>query len=160
MNFYKRKMNGFDAEEILSWRYDPPYDYYNNESSKEAVAELLDGCYHSVYEGEGGFLFGYYCQGYAAQVPAGHGSGAYREECVDVGLGMKPSLTGSGRGSTFLSFILDSLTEEYESKPAFRLTVASFNKRAVTLYSGHGFVKKVSFVHNGVEFVTMIKPPS
>jgi ribosomal protein S18 acetylase RimI-like enzyme len=72
---------------------------------------------------------------------------------------MKPYLTGGGRGSSFISFILDSLYEEYGRETAFRLTVALFNKRAVTLYTRHGFMKKVSFQHNGVEFVSMIKPP-
>jgi hypothetical protein len=151
-------MDRLEAEEILLWRYVAPYDFYNMDNSEEALAELLDGSYNSVYTGDGS-LFGYFCRGNSAQVPAGHASGAYLDACLDVGLGMNPYLTGSGRGSSFFKFILNSLYDEYGRETVFRLTVASFNKRAVTLYTRHGFMKVVSFQHNGVEFVSMIKPP-
>lgn len=157
MTFYSRKMNGVDAAEILLWHYEEPYEFYNMDNSDETLSELLDGGYHSVYE-EDGQLFGYYCTGISAQVPAGHVKGAYLDACLDVGLGMKPNLTGSGKGSSFFSFILDSLAEEKEREATFRLTVATFNKRAMALYSKLGFEKKITFEQNGVEFVTMIKP--
>ncbi|MCA1319026.1 GNAT family N-acetyltransferase [Bacillus tianshenii] len=155
MEFFSREMSRSDADEILSWRYDPPYELYNNEKSDEALLELLNGSYHSVYVGEES-LFGYYCHGDSAKVPAGHASGAYMEDCLDIGLGMKPQLTGKGKGSLFLSFILDSLAQESSGQVVFRLTVASFNKRAITLYSNHGFVRRDVFEHNGVEFITMV----
>ncbi|WP_417900699.1 GNAT family protein [Bacillus haimaensis] len=158
MTFYIRKMNRVDAEDILLWRYEAPYDFYNMENSEEALSELLDGSYDAVYSGDDR-LFGYYCKGNSAQVPAGHAKGAYLDACLDVGLGMKPYLTGSGKGSSFFSFILDSLAEEKEGEAAFRLTVATFNKRAMALYSKFGFEEEISFEQNGVEFVTMVKPP-
>lgn len=158
MTFYSRKMNRVDAAEILLWHYEAPYHFYNMDKSDETLSELLDGGYHSVYEGNGK-LFGYYCTGISAQVQAGHIKGAYLDACLDIGLGMKPYHTGSGKGSSFFSFILDSLAEEKEGEVAFRLTVATFNKRAMALYSKLGFEKKITFEQNGVEFVTMVKPP-
>jgi len=158
MTFYSRKMNGMDAAEILLWHYEEPYDFYNMDNSDETLSELLDGSYYAVYSGDDR-LFGYYCKGNSAQVPAGHASRAYLDACLDIGLGMKPNMTGSGRGSSFFSFILDSLVEEKEGQASFRLTVATFNKRAMALYLKLGFERKITFEQNGVEFVTMVKPP-
>lgn len=158
MTFYSRKMNGMDAAEILLWHYEEPYDFYNMDNSDETLSELLDGSYYVVYSGDDR-LFGYYCKGNSAQVPAGNASGAYLDACLDIGLGMKPNMTGTGRGSSFFSFILDSLVKEKEGQASFRLTVATFNKRAMALYSKLGFERKITFEQNGVEFVTMVKPP-
>ncbi|MGD6833132.1 GNAT family N-acetyltransferase [Sutcliffiella halmapala] len=156
MTFYSRKMNGMDAAKILLWRYEAPYDFYNMVISDDTMSELLDGSYYAVYSGDDR-LFGFYCKGNSAQVPAGHASGAYLDACLDIGLGMKPNMTGSGRGSSFFSFILDSLDEEEEGQASFRLTVATFNKRAMALYTKLGFEKKINFEQKGVEFVTMVK---
>ncbi|WP_231710683.1 hypothetical protein [Gracilibacillus suaedae] len=46
-------------------------------------------------------LVGFFCIGKPAQVPAGFKVGAYQEGFVDIGIGMKPELTGRGNGSSF-----------------------------------------------------------
>ena len=105
-----------------------------------SVPSLLKPCflYHSVYD-ECGELVGYFCFGEDARVTAGRQLGVYEKEpAVDVGLGMKPNLTSQGLGT---EFVLTGLrfAKENLSPPAFRLTVASSNLRAIRVYERVGF---------------------
>jgi [ribosomal protein S18]-alanine N-acetyltransferase len=93
--------------------------------------------YHSVYD-ERGDLVGYLCFGEDARVAAGRRTGVYeREAALDVGLGMRPDLTGRGL-EEFLHAGLRLARETY-SPQAFRLTVATFNRRAIRVYEKAGF---------------------
>ena len=150
-----REMDEEKAVNILSWRYEKPYDFYNNEDTAEARAELLNGTYHAV-EDEEGQLFGFFCTGTSAQVPAGHEYGVYDEDCIDMGLGMHPERTGKGAGHTFCTFILEQIEVRHQDKPV-RLTVASFNKRAIRLYEKLGFVQQYAFGTDAADFITMIR---
>ena len=94
--------------------------------------------YHSVYD-ERGDLTGYFCFGEDAQVAAGKRLGLYEvEPALDVGLGMRPDLTGRGLGEEYVHAGLQFARETY-SPPAFRLTVATFNQRAIRVYERAGF---------------------
>src|ERR671920_1320993 len=94
--------------------------------------------YHSVCD-ERGVLTGYFCFGEDAQVASGRRLGVYKvEPALDVGLGMSPDLTGSGLGEEFVHAGLRFARETY-SPPAFRLTVAAFNHRAIRVYERAGF---------------------
>lgn len=59
---------------------------------------------------------------------------------VALGLGMRPDLTGRGRGGAFLGEILRFVRENY-SYERIRVEVASFNQRAIRVYERAGFVK-------------------
>ncbi|OCA88680.1 hypothetical protein A8F94_24045 [Bacillus sp. FJAT-27225] len=146
-------MNEQLAKEIINWRYEPPYDLYNGDGSQEGIQELLETPYYALVDIKGG-LIGFYCMGASAQVPAGRELGAYPEGYIDVGLGMNPSLTGKGRGRSFFSYILKNL--ELHGKP-FRLTVASFNKRAARLYETFGFQEACRFYRGPIEYIVMTK---
>ena len=150
-----REMDEEKAVNILSWRYEKPYDFYNNEDTAEARAELLNGTYHAVVDEEGQ-LFGFFCTGTSAQVPAGHEYGVYDEDCIDMGLGMHPERTGKGTGHTFCTFILEQIEARHQDKPV-RLTVASFNKRAIRPYEKLGFVQQYVFGTDTADFITMIR---
>lgn len=105
-----------------------------------SVASLLEPrfLYHSVYE-ERGELAGYFCFGEDARVSVGRRLGVYeREPALDVGLGMRPDLAGQGLGADFVITGLLFAQEAY-SPPAFRLTVAASNQRAVRVYERVGF---------------------
>jgi ribosomal-protein-alanine N-acetyltransferase len=94
--------------------------------------------YYSVYD-ERGDLAGYFCFGEDARVAAGRRLGVYeREDALDVGLGMRPDLTGRGLGEEFVHAGLRVARETYSPK-AFRLTVAIFNRRAIRVYEKAGF---------------------
>lgn len=86
------------AISISNWRYDAPYDFYNMDSDN--IKELINGSYSAIMD-DSDSLVGFFCVGSSAQVPAGHEQGAYSEDgsedgFVDVGLGMRPDLTGKG----------------------------------------------------------------
>jgi [ribosomal protein S18]-alanine N-acetyltransferase len=127
-----------DAQAISRWRYEGPYAVYNG--SPASVTSLLQPryLYHSVHD-ELGELVGYFCFGEDARVSAGRGPGLYdREDALDVGLGMRPDLTGRGLGEQFVRAGLHFAEDAY-SPPAFRLTVATFNRRAIRVYERAGF---------------------
>ena len=155
MNFATRDMSEADAQAIGNWRYPKPYDIYNCEDSEDNRRELLDGTYRAVsVQGE---LFGFYCTGTSAQVPAGEKFELYPEGPIDLVLGMKPDKTGAGRGADFLAFVLREVDCRHPGKP-LRLTVAQFNSRAMGLYAKAGFVSVGEFTTDSASFQVMTKP--
>jgi ribosomal-protein-alanine N-acetyltransferase len=63
---------------------------------------------------------------------------------LDVGLGMRPDLTGRGLGAEFVLAVLRFSKDDY-SPPTFRLTVAAFSLRAVRMYERVGFEAVAAF---------------
>jgi [ribosomal protein S18]-alanine N-acetyltransferase len=136
------QMDDADAHEISGWRYDPPYDFYDRDADPEDLAELRDperreNVYFSVRDGErlvGFFQF------------------EQKDDVVDVGLGLRPDLTGKGLGSEFLRSGLEFAKGRF-GPVRFTLSVAAFNDRAVAVYERAGFRRGEGFVHetNGGE---------
>lgn len=155
MKLFIENMNGEWANDILKWKYDKPYDFYNNEITDEAMKEMLDGSYYALVD-EFNELIGFFCIGANAQVPIGNRFGVYTDDFVDMGLGMNPNLIGKGNGFEFCSFIVKFIEENYNSIP-IRLTVAKFNLRAIHLYEKLGFVLENEFKTDFAEFITMVK---
>ena len=90
-----------------SWRYEPPYDFYDGDVdpvlNPERFYEALD---------EEGLLVGNY----------------YFEEkgdALEIGLGMRPDLTGRGLGLEFFRAGLDFAREQFRPESII-LNVASF----------------------------------
>lgn len=153
MEFTTRKMVDKYAIEILRWKYEVPYDLYNNILSGEAILELTRNSYKAILADEK--VVGFFCTGEDAQVPLGHEFGAYADDFIDIGLGMKPELTGKGLGSSFFDYVLDEI--QRETSKCIRLTVADFNTRAIHLYEKFNFVKKQEFLRNDMKFIVMVK---
>src|SRR5579875_2104190 len=118
-------------------------------ASDESINELLNGAYRTVKSS--GEVYGFYCVGESAQVPSGNEAGAYliQRDVVDFGIGMRPDLTGQGLGTEFLAHVLCQIVPDYPSAD-IRLTVATFNKRAIRLYERFGFRPVSEFDHAGV----------
>lgn len=155
MKLYSQNITPSIAYEILEWQYDPPYDFYNCEPGEEGIKELLNNGYNAIVN-EKGVLIGFYCSGASAQVPAGRHAGVYNDEAIDIGIGMRPDLTGRGYGRIFFHFVLKMISD---SEPGIisRLTVASFNERAIKLYQNMGFNIQSEFSNGEVGFFTMVK---
>ncbi|MBU9713639.1 GNAT family N-acetyltransferase [Evansella tamaricis] len=138
-----QKMSYESAREISCWTYPSPYDIYSMDGSEELVQELVEGNYYVAYDSNQQ-LIGYFCYGHDARVPGGYKIGLYEDQSfVDVGLGLKPNLTGAGLGKSFLEKVLSYLhTLDYTS---FRLVVLTTNKRAIIVYLKAGFVPKMVF---------------
>lgn len=146
------------ARAILGWRYPPPYDFYDppEDSHQEAyVREFLNPAlsFHAVLDSAGSFV-GFCSYGLDGQVPGGE----YSDEALDIGLGMKPELTGRGLGQEFFDAVLRFARQNLDAL-AFRVTVAAFNERAVRLYRKFGFQVCDEFndARFDVPYVIMVK---
>ncbi|HDR3654859.1 MULTISPECIES: GNAT family N-acetyltransferase [Bacillus cereus group] len=143
-----------EAKKINTWTYEEPYSLYSFSGEKEVIEELLDGTYYGCCDDQGD-LIGYFCFGANAQVPGGRDANLYGgEDVIDIGLGMKPALTGKGIGKEFFQAGIAFATKEFNVK-MFRLSVATFNTRAITLYKNIGFKQGTIFLSRGREFMLM-----
>lgn len=136
------------AGQIQEWTYEAPYDFYNQSPSEEGIDELMT--YQAMLEDHE--LIGFYCIGAAAQVP--NSTYPYSSDFTDIGLGMRPDLTGKGYGKSFVTYVMERATERGEP---LRLTVASFNERAIHLYETLGFHTITSFERSEVPFQVMVR---
>ena len=59
MRLLIKNMNKKLAKDILEWKYDAPYDIYNNELTEDGMKELLSGSYFALFD-EAGELFGFF----------------------------------------------------------------------------------------------------
>jgi [ribosomal protein S18]-alanine N-acetyltransferase len=109
-----------DLAERAGWRYDPPYDFYDDDGRPVKNPER----FFSV-RGDGGRLVGFF---YFERRGAG----------VFYGLGLRPDLTGRGLGLEFVRRGIEVARERYGTRPIV-LDVAEFNVRATKVYERAGF---------------------
>ncbi len=138
-----RTLNAADAEQICIWRYQPPYDFYN--IGESSIRELLDPAHHGLaVDDQTGRLVGFFTFGNSARVRGATRAGLYKEPALDIGLGMRPELTGKGHGFAFVDAGLHYAREQFRPE-CFRLVVAAFNSRAIRVYERAGFERGASF---------------
>jgi [ribosomal protein S18]-alanine N-acetyltransferase len=106
--------------EIATWRYEPPYDFYDGDPepvlNPERFFQVLDANEDVI-----GFL--YFEQ---------------RENTLEYGLGLRPDLTGKGLGLEFFCAGLRFGRDRY--RPTRVITnVAEFNERARKVHERAGF---------------------
>jgi len=145
MDYIFQKMTQEQAQDIAeNWRYDGEYSFYDMDADLEDLEEFLDP------EKRGNNYFIVYQDNEAVGF---YSFGQTDKETLDIGLGMKPDLTGRGQGSAFLKAGLDFAKSNYHPQK-ITLSVADFNKRAIKLYEKLGFRKVESFVQatNGGHF--------
>lgn len=156
MEYVKKVMTLEDAVKITGWSYSKPYDFYNMDNKEEIISELRSGVYEAVYSYEK--LFGFFCTGESAQILIETALPIYKSEnAVDIGLGICPDMTGKGLGRGFVSFVIGCIRQN-GGKAALRLTVADFNKRAITVYEALGFKKTAQFIRplDSTVFIVMM----
>ena len=148
------------ARLLLSWQYPEPYALYNLSSSDAAAAMQFftdpSNAYYAVIDAQGE-LIAYRCFGADAQVVGGY----YPEDALDTGGGMRPDLTGQGLG---LPVLLAGLAfgRQMFGPPAFRVTVAAFNQRALKVVARAGFEPIQQFTRqaDGIGFVVLRREPA
>lgn len=108
-----------ERAQLDGWRYDPPYEFYNGEEDPVQNPER----FFAVREDEEIVGFYYFDE---------------RSDTVEIGLGLRPDLTGQGLG---LEFFLEGVALAHDRFPGRRVTlnVAAFNERAITVYERAGF---------------------
>ena len=130
------------AREFLAWKYEAPYEIYNYAPKhfERDLAYHLDpkNNLHSMYRDDE--LIGYCSFGRDAQVPGGD----YSEDALDIGLMIKPELTGQGHGTSFVANIIQHAKEQYAPK-TLRVTILESNLRAMRVWEKNGFQKTQSF---------------
>lgn len=138
-------MTRVQAEKIITWSYPSPYDLYN--LAPEDLPGLLNPAYryHCLLD-QTGELVGYCCYGIDAQVPGGKYSPG-EPDVLDIGVGLRPDLTGQGRGRAFVTAILNYAQNTYQPV-VFRVTVADFNQRSMKTFQRLGFEVKAQFVRH------------
>jgi ribosomal-protein-alanine N-acetyltransferase len=117
------------ANEVATWHYDPPYDFYDLASDPADAAEMHDPAHVEHYravlaDGDERLDAFWYFDRHA--------------DVVEVGIGLRPDLTGAGRGESFLRAQLAFATDRW-APARFRLFVAAWNERAIRLYERLGF---------------------
>lgn len=157
-----RPLGPNDVDTLLSWTYPPPYELYNMDADDSTRAEALDPNYPYFGSFNRGELLGFFCFGPPARVGAPPPASVYLPGPLDIGLGLRPELTGRGWGFAFLRKGL-AFGQARFNPPSFRLSVAAFNRRAIAVYERAGFRAVTTLMvptpHGRREFVVMSTEP-
>ena len=146
------------VREILSWRYEPPYDFYNfviaPENVEKEIAYFLapENRFRQVMRD--GVPIAGFSLGLDGQVPGGD----YSAEALDIGLGVRPDLTGQGLGSEIVRAVTD-FAIKLDAPSALRVTIAAFNERALRVWQKAGFreVSRFTAEETTVPFIILIR---
>ena len=136
------QMTSEDFEDMASWRYEQPYDFYDGDIDPVLNPER----FFAVRDESGAFVGNYYFE--------------QKGDVVEYGLGLRPELTDRGLGTEFVRAGLDFARARF-SPIAITLAVAAFNERAIRVYERAGFRETGRHVRTferfgEVEFVDMV----
>ncbi|MSD91272.1 GNAT family N-acetyltransferase [Bifidobacterium asteroides] len=142
-----------NADQIArEWHYNDMYSFYDMENDPEDLEEIITprlraNKYYQILDDKDE-LVGYFCLERLS------------EEKVEVGLGLRPDLTGRGLGLNFVKEI-EAFIQNNFNYELIILSVASFNKRAIKVYQRAGFKidgSKLQKSNDGVyEFINLSK---
>ena len=140
---------------VLSWRYDPPYDCYNfNGQNIAAELQYLTASESAFFSISNPFneLEGFCSFGKDGQVPGG----SYQFQALDIGMGLRPDLTGQGQGRKYAEAVAQYAMALHHTD-LLRVTIAAFNERAQKVWSHIGFEITSTFLKSNSEseFVVM-----
>jgi ribosomal-protein-alanine N-acetyltransferase len=140
-----------DAKAVARWHYPSPFSFYDWQT--DDLSELLDpklraDDFVAVDDDSAGLV------GFFHYKPPHHPS-------LELGLGMHPDRTGRGLGQRFVEAGLEYACSRY-APAEFLLSVATFNRRAITVYERVGFVRRRTYTHwtlgRDWEFIEMRRP--
>ena len=130
-------MTASDASAVAVWHYPGIYSFYDWEQDAEDLAELLDpegwGRRYFAVDRDGD-LVGFFVFKLA-------------DGLAEVGLGLRPDLTGLGLGDAFLNAGLRFAADELGAE-GYTLAVAAFNRRAIRVYERAGFAETERYDHH------------
>lgn len=142
------------ALDICTWRYSRPYDCYDmTGADPDWLLDPASG-FHALLAGER--LVGFRSYGADGQVPGWD----YDDRALDTGGGLRPGLVGHGLGRAAISTGL-AFGRTTFAPGAFRVTVATFNARALRTVTDLGFAGIGRFdTVDGQEFDVLVRPES
>ncbi len=144
MSLKIQKLDEINALKSALWHYEAPLNFYNlnPDEIEQNVQYFLDpeNNFYGIFEK---LEFVGFCSfGEDGQVDGGN----YSAIALDVGMGIRPDLTGQGHGNYYVSAVLNFASREFNA-PLFRVTVAAFNQRALRVWSKAGFRPIDTFEH-------------
>ena len=114
-----------------TWKYDGIYSFYDMTADVDDYNEFIneesrnDNYFQYTYDSE---LSGFF-------------SIELAYDTITLGLGLRPDLTGKGKGKLFLREIEEYVVLNYPSVSKIELAVAQFNIRALKLYESLGYIE-------------------
>jgi [ribosomal protein S18]-alanine N-acetyltransferase len=154
MMFHFEPLRWADAQAIARWRYDGVYAFYDQGILPMATLVLLRGPMRMLG-----------LEAFIVRDERGNRVGVFtfirRGRTIEIGLAMRPSLTGHGLGLDFVRAGLDFARARY-APTQFTLDVATFNERARIVYERAGFRPLETFTRytrqGQVRFLAMACP--
>ena len=140
MQFQFHPLTRTEATSLISWRYDRPLDIYNIEVEPDGLQNTVDfffepaNSYFAISSDLHEFT-AFCCFGADGQVPGGD----YSLNALDIGLGIRPELTGQGLGARIARATI-GYARQSNSPQRLRVTIAAFNKRALKVWQNLLFV--------------------
>ena len=146
-----KQITQHQVEDIAyNWHYTNQYSFYDLDADEEDLNEFLDPIRRgdSTYAvSQNDDLIGFF----TVQSVDGNS--------CDIGLGMRPDLTGRGAGQEFLKSVLSYVIVNFVPE-RISLAVATFNARAIKVYLKSGFIVADTYTQdtNGssYEFIKMV----
>ena len=139
-----RPMSDASARAIANWQYPEPYTFYNSTTDEDDLAELLDARrrgdqYYEVLANDGA-LIGFF-------------QFKHEQQPLEIGLGLRPDLTGRGLGLAFVRAGMAYAREQFGAR-RLSLAVTTFNARAIKVYERAGFKPGETYLHftNGADY--------
>ena len=154
MSFRLEPLRWSDARAVSHWRYEGVYAFYNPDAVLLLMVALCRAPLH---------VFG--LEAFVVRDERNERVGIFnfiqRGRSVELGLAMRPDLTGHGLGLTFVEAGMDFARVRY-APDRFTLDVATFNERARRVYERAGFHPAGTFtrrtVNGAYEFLAMSRP--
>jgi RimJ/RimL family protein N-acetyltransferase len=112
--------NPEEMAEIDMYSYDPPYDFYDGRDDPVQNPERFFAAHDAAGELVGFYYF------------------ETKGDALEIGLGLRPDLTGLGHGAEFLRQGVEFGRRLFDATRII-LNVAAFNERAIKVYERAGF---------------------
>lgn len=155
-HFKFRPINRDDVSFITGWRYESPWDFYHTDHPPSEVdfAYYLDRrlAFYIVTREDDPLPIAFCSFGDDGQVAGGD----YHAVALDIGMGIRPDLTGQGLGTKLVPAVCDFADRTFAAS-TLRVSIAAFNERALKVWRKAGFEEVSRFFIPGrdVEFVIL-----
>lgn len=167
MQFNITAMNAEHARQIVEWKYDGPYAFYDYDKETDHILDSAKwGRSLFTATNEAGELCGeltiWFQNAADERVPQADVDAGRLAGCdLWIGFGMRPDLTGQGLGLGFVTACADFAVQFARDRCGYtgdeiHLGVYQFNQRAIKTYERAGFVKyyEGTRVKSGVVYKT------
>ncbi|WP_456274601.1 GNAT family N-acetyltransferase [Bacillus sp. AK031] len=133
---FTRMTNDIAEEIAYKWKYQDKYSFYDMTEDEEDLKEFLESD-----------RAGYYIVKNTDEIIGYFSFEKSDGNELEIGLGMKPGLTGRGMGFQFVKEGVAFALEHYPGR-VLVLSVATFNERAIRVYEKAGFVPVRTFMQD------------